>query len=139
MEFKQLWEQFVVTLDVFEVRPDVRWGLTSSPLLFVVFMETVSGEFGVALPWGLLCAGGLVVMAETEDGLIERLDGWKDGMESGGMRADMGEAKVVISGEPRGLVQMDAGWPCGVCGGSVGGGSMQCAGCHSRVHEGVVV
>jgi len=37
-------------------------------------MEALSTEFIVALPWELLCADGLVVVAETEDGLTERLN-----------------------------------------------------------------
>ena len=46
-----------------------------SPLLFVTVMEALSGDFGVALPWGLLCMGGLVVVAGTKDGLIGGLTG----------------------------------------------------------------
>jgi len=43
-------------------------------------MEAMSGEFGVALPWELLCAGGLAVVAEAEEGLIEGLHGWRGGV-----------------------------------------------------------
>jgi len=35
---------------------------------------TLSREFRVALPWELLYAGDLVVIAETEDDLIKRLN-----------------------------------------------------------------
>jgi len=40
-------------------------------------MEASSGWFGVALPWELLCADGLVVVAETGDGLIEVPVEWR--------------------------------------------------------------
>ena len=43
-------------------------------------------EFRVALPWALLYADDLVVIAETEDQLIKRLNEWKDNVESRGMR-----------------------------------------------------
>ena len=57
-----------------------------SPLLFVIVMEALSGEFSVALPWELLYADDLVVIAETEDDLIKRLNEWKDFVENRGMR-----------------------------------------------------
>jgi len=39
-------------------------------------MEALSREFRVALPWELLYADDLVVIAETEDDLIKRLNEW---------------------------------------------------------------
>ena len=47
-------------------------GSALSPLLFVIVMETISREFKVALPWELLYADDLVVIAETEEDLIKR-------------------------------------------------------------------
>ena len=44
------------------------------PLLFVIVMEAISREFRVALPWQLLYADDLVVIAETENDLIKRLN-----------------------------------------------------------------
>jgi len=52
----------------FGVRVGVRQGSGLGPLLFVIVMEAMSGEFRVALPWELLCAGGLAVVAEAEGG-----------------------------------------------------------------------
>jgi len=51
-------------------------------------MEDISREFRVALPWELY-ADDLVVIAETEDDLIETLSEWKDNMENRGMRINM--------------------------------------------------
>jgi len=42
-------------------------GSALSPLLFVILMEALSRKFRVALPWELLYADDLVVIAETED------------------------------------------------------------------------
>jgi len=45
-----------------------------SPLLFVIVMEALSREFRVTLQWELLSAVDLVVIAETKDYLIKRLN-----------------------------------------------------------------
>jgi len=53
-------------------------GSALSPLLFVIVMEALSRELRVVLPWELLYADDLVVIAETEDDLIKKLNEWKD-------------------------------------------------------------
>ena len=69
------------------------------PVLFVIVMEAISREFRVALPWELLYADDLAVIAETEEKLIKRLNEWKDNVESKGMRVNMNKTKVMVSGE----------------------------------------
>ena len=49
-------------------------------------MEAISKEFRVALPWELLYADDLAVIAETEEELIKRLNEWKDNVDSKVMR-----------------------------------------------------
>ena len=82
----------------------------------MIVMEAISREFRVALPWELLYADDLVVIAETEDDLIKRLDEWKDNVDNRGMRVNMNKTKVMISGEHQKHVQKAVRWPCGVCG-----------------------
>ena len=101
---------------------DMNQGSALSPLLFVIVMEAISREFRVALPWELLYADDLAVIAETEKELIKRLNEWKDNMESKGMRVDMNKTKVMISGKRQKAVR----WPCGVCSTGVGSNSLQC-------------
>jgi len=55
------------------------------PLLFVIVMEAILGEFRVALPWESLYADDLVVIAETEDDLIKKLNEWNDNVENRGI------------------------------------------------------
>ena len=69
-----------------------------SQLLFVIVMEALSREFRVALLWELY-AGDLVMIAETKDDPIKRLNEWKDNVENRGMRVNMNKTKVMISGE----------------------------------------
>ena len=70
------------------------------------------GEFRIALPWELLCADDLAVIAETEEELIKRLH-WKGNVESKGMRVNMNKTKVMISGERQKVIQKAVRWPCG--------------------------
>ena len=51
----------------FEVKVGMHQGSALSSLLFVIVMEALSREFRVALPWELLHADDLVVIAESED------------------------------------------------------------------------
>jgi len=80
----------------FEVKVGMHQGSALSPLLFVIFMEAISREFRVALPWELLYADDLAVIAETEQELIKRLNDWKDDVESKGMIVNMNKTKVMI-------------------------------------------
>ena len=54
----------------FEVKVGMHQGSGLSPLLFVIVMEAISSEFRVALPWQLLHADDLAVIAETEEELL---------------------------------------------------------------------
>jgi len=106
-------------------------GSTLNPLLFVIVME----EFRVALLWELFCADDLVVIAGTEDDLIKRLNEWKDFVENRGMRVNMNNTKVMISGEWQKVTQKAVIWPCGVCCRGVGNNSIQCTRCQKWIHR----
>jgi len=67
---------------IFEVKAGKHQGSAWSPLLFVTVMEAISREFRVALAWELLYADDLVVIAETEEDLINRLSEWQDNVEN---------------------------------------------------------
>jgi len=56
----------------FEVKVGMHQGSALSLLLFVIVMEAISREFRVALPWELLYADVLAVIAETEEELINK-------------------------------------------------------------------
>jgi len=74
-------------------------GSALSPPLFVIVMEAISREFKVALPWELLYADDLAVIAETEEELIKRFNEWKDNVESKVVKVSMNKTRVMISGE----------------------------------------
>ena len=64
----------------------------------------------------LLYADDLVVIAETEEDLIKRLNEWKDNVENRVMRVNMNKTKVMITEEQQKVMQKAVRWPCGVCG-----------------------
>jgi len=86
----------------------------------VIVIEAISREFRVSLPWELLYAEDLAVIAETEEEPIKRLNEWKDNVESKGMRVNMNKTNVLISGERQKVRQKAVRWPCGVCSKGVG-------------------
>ena len=52
----------------------------------------------MALPWELLYADDLVVISETKEDLIKRLNEWKNNVENRGIRINMNKTKVMVSG-----------------------------------------
>jgi len=71
----------------------------------VIVMEVISREVRVALPWELLYADDLVVIAETEEDLIKRLNEWKSNVQNSSLRVNMNKTKVMISEECQKPVQ----------------------------------
>ena len=71
-------------------------------------------------------ADDLVVIAETNDDLIKRLNEWKDNVENRGMRVNMNESMVMISRKWQRVTQKAVRWPCNVCGTVVGNDSIEC-------------
>ena len=51
----------------------VHQGSVLSPLLFNIVLEALSREFREGLPWELLYADDLALMAETKEKLLKRL------------------------------------------------------------------
>jgi len=119
----------------FGVKVGMHLGSALSPLLFVIVMEALSREFRVVLPWELLYADDLVVIAETEEDLIKRLNEWKHFVDHRGMRVNMNKTKVMISGEWQQVTQKAIRWPCGVCGSGVHNNSIQYTSCKKWVHR----
>jgi len=97
--------------------------------------RTISREFRVALPWELFCVDNLVVITETEDDLIKKLNEWKHNVENGDMKVNMNKTKVMINGECQKLMQKAARRPCDVCGRGDDSNSTQCTSCQKWVHK----
>ena len=65
----------------FEVKFGVHQGSVLSPLLFPIAPEALSCKFRVGCPWEMLYADDLVILAETFEGPITKMEVLKNGPE----------------------------------------------------------
>jgi len=121
--------------DHFEVKVGLHQGSVLSPLLFVSVMEVNMRKARSGLPWELLYADDLVLIARSEEELREKLRKWKECMEAKGLRVNVEKTKVMISGCKEGTMEKSGKWPCGVCGKGVGRNSIKCTICKSWIHK----
>ena len=121
--------------DEFEVRVGVHQGSVLSPLLFTIVLEAISKQSRDGLPWEILYADDLVLMAESEEQLLSKIKIWKDSLESKGLKVNVAKTKVMKCG--LGLKQSEecGRWPCGVCRKGVGRNSIQCHACKKWIHK----
>ena len=81
--------------NAFSVKVGVHQGSVLSPLLFIIVLEVLSMEFREGLPMELLYADDLILMAESEELLMEKSRKWKNGMEAKGLRVNARKTKVM--------------------------------------------
>lgn len=119
----------------FGVRVGVHQGSVLSPLLFIIVIEALSREFKVGLPWEVLYADDLVLLADSEEALSAKLKVWKEQMEVKGLRVNIAKTKVMKCGVGSGQVEKSGKYPCPVCRKGVGRNSIMCVKCESWVHK----
>ena len=139
---KAMYEDATTTVRVnggenkaFSVRVGVHQGSVLSPLLFIIVLEALSGEFRERLPMELLYTDDLVLVAETEELLMEKLRKWKRGRELKGLRLNIGNTKVMRCQGRVGQAEESGKYPCGVCRQGVGDNSIKCVACHKWIHK----
>ena len=79
----------------FDVKVGVHQGSVLSPLLFIIVLEALSKEFREGLPWELLYADDLALLAESKAELLVKIERWKEGMERKGLRVNVGKTKIM--------------------------------------------
>ena len=107
----------------------VHQGSVLSPLLFIRVLEALSRQFCTGVPWELLYADDLAVIADSLEECIARLKVWKEGMERKGLRVNMKKTMFMVSGRGLDLLRDSGVFPCAVCGSGVGVNSIQCSQC----------
>ena len=90
-------------------------GSVLSPLLFIIVLKALFREFREGLSMELLYADDLVLMAESEELLMEKLRKWKNGMEAKGLRVNAGKTKFMQCRLGRFQSEDSGEYPCGVC------------------------
>ena len=107
--------------------------LPLSTLLFIIVLEAISREFRTGLPWELLYADNLVLMADSIEELEIIFERWKSGMEQKDLQVNSGKTKVMILKHKH--PQNKTGkFPCSVCLEGVGRNSILCPACKCWVH-----
>ena len=119
----------------FEVKVGVHQGSLLSPLHFVAVMEVVTQGVKEGLPWQLLYADDLILVAQSKEELREKVLRWKECMELKGLKINIEKTKVMRSGKSGGEIVKTGRWPCAVCGKGVGANSIQCTDCYGWVHK----
>jgi hypothetical protein len=121
--------------DEFEVRVGVHQGSVLSPLLFTIVLDALSKAFRGGLPWEILYADDLVLISESEEDLVLKIQEWKSGFESKGLRVNVAKTKVMRCALGTKVVDDTGKWPCGICRKGVGTNSIQCQSCKKWIHK----
>ena len=121
--------------EVFDADVGVHQGSALHPLLFILILEALSREFRTGVPWELLYADDLVIVAESLDECIDRLKAWKLSMESKGLHVNTKKTKFMVSGVALGMLRNSGAFPCAVCRSGVGANSILCSLCSLWVYK----
>ena len=81
----------------FPIKVGLHQGPGLSPFLFIVVLDVISEEFRCGLPNELLFADDLAVVTDTEEEMQRRWLGWQIGMESKGLKVNIGKMEVMVS------------------------------------------
>ena len=121
--------------DPFEVKVGLHQGSVLSPLLFIIVLEAVLSGHKIGLPWEILYADDLALMAASEEELKKKLNFLKNILERKGLKVNLLKTKIMVSGDGSGVQEQSGTYPCGVCGKGVGVNSIQCSLCTKWVHK----
>ena len=91
-------------------------GSVLSPLLFAAVMDVVSSEARSGLPFELLYADDLVIMAPTMEQLGRWVADWRASLLGKGFKVNAGKSKVMVGSSGGKMIVNSGKWPCGVCG-----------------------
>ena len=118
----------------FEVKVGVHQGSVLSPILLAIVLEALSRSFSAGLPWELLHADDLVIMADSLDEVSVKLERWKAELSAKGFKVNTKKTKIMISKPGACPVQKTGKYPCSVCSKGVVSNSILCTKCKQCVH-----
>ena len=123
----------------FEVKVGVHQGSVLSPILFNIVMQAIAENVKNGLPWELLYADDLVLMAESKAELEKRLLEWIMRLKEKGLRVNIDKTKVMNCKMGAGQVENSGKYPCGICRKGVAENSICCSSCKNGFTRDVVV
>src|SRR6184192_144646 len=94
-ELRRRSKGMVKRVKVFEIKVGVHQGSVLSPLLFNIVMQAIADNFKKGLPWELLYADDLLLLADSRLELEKRLTEWMARLKEKGLRVNIGKAKVM--------------------------------------------
>jgi len=83
--------------DEFMINVGLHQGSGLSPFLFTVILDVISEEFRGGLPWKVLFADDLALMADSEEELQDKWRKWQEGMEGKGLKVNTSKTEVMVS------------------------------------------
>ena len=104
----------------FSVKEGVHQGSVLSPFLFIMVLKAFCREFRSGLPWELLYADDLMIIANSLKELEERYLAWKNNMESKCLRVSIGKTSIMKSSANEGPVFASGKYSSGGCNKGVG-------------------
>src|SRR6476469_3712038 len=76
-----------------------------------------------------------MLIAELEEDLIKKIQKWKNGFESKGLRVNVTKTKVMKCNQGLQIGANSGKWSCGICRKSVGRNSIQFQSCKKWIHK----
>ena len=113
----------------------VHQGSALSPILFNIVMQAIADNFKTGLPWELLYADDLALLAESRLKLEKRLAEWRARLKEKGFRVNIGKTKVMNCKVGVGQVENSLKYPCRVCREGVGDNSIWCTSCKKWINK----
>src|SRR5437899_1741273 len=98
-------------------------------------MQDIADNFKKGLPWELLFADDLVLLAESRLELEMRLTEWMARLKEKGLRVNIGKTKVMNCKVGVGQMENSGKCSCGVCRKGVAGNSICCTSCKKWIHK----
>ena len=90
-------------------------GSVLNPLLFITVLEALSRRCREGLPYELMYADNLFLMADSMEELMVKLEKWKESLETKGLRVNLSKTKVMRCSDMDRQTQWGGKMWVGVC------------------------
>ena len=121
--------------DCFSVRVGLHQGSSLSPLLFAIVMDVIACKCKKGLPWEVLYADDLVVMAVSEEELSRKIIAWKTSLSEKGLKVNTKKTQAMVSTASARPSKESGDYPCSICRKGVGANALKCITCKCWVHK----